>query len=562
MEEERRSLDLSLDSGVPSHSQTNVREDTYVKAPFPRETSETPSPPLYTHQYPSEPSLRGMEYNAVQIDMNASPYDSIHNAQLRRDEPTYVKVQKPENQENVGIGDILRQLTNDIKEKNSDSSGSVIHIGNITINNSIPDPPYHYGSVPRRPPDPCRPNPYDYLYHPKSQISPSTPEENPYIGVGPPKTPVEHGQGSGTPDITPYRETRDFISRRSSDRTRDSRSGLREAENNTQTGAEGNTPKITIQSRQSPDGPLNTFDVHLTLPGSNQCWEGELKPSTVSASERVLTPVLGLPENTYDSHTKSHATNYPTIARVIDATTERVAESDNNDKESLYKNDDRGASRANEENILKLSEDGAAGTTSKVEVHSVDNPIYMTRPNDRFVVHSLSMENVNRQEKLSYTMDAVHEGRSFQKGWTMSQSTPDVRRSSWIRASLSTLNKPQNGSHQCDVEGFFSVHDERAIDEAKSILEHEGEDGNWLVSSAVRQPMQTYCLHVRIHDRTYSFPINKMKGGKIAIDTSSSKSFACLCKLIKCYSKKKKLPSQNMSLGNAFKMPPPCQTHL
>ncbi|XP_033732825.1 uncharacterized protein LOC117322164 [Pecten maximus] len=559
--------ELLAHDGVPMQRQTSEarEEDTYVKKPFRVKSPATSPPILDPPDLNSESSFPTMEYNDVKVDINTSPYHSSQNIHPGYEEPKYVHFQRkpddPGNLGNLDLGGVIKQLVPENKEKNSDS-GTVINIGHITIHNNPADPTY-YDSLQRRPPEPCLPNHYDYPgpqrgYH-GNQGTATTPEEEIYIRL-PDKTAVEHSQSSVNHDhhkIDPYRETKNFLpnSRSPSCRTQDTQTEQTEAENSISQVMEDGPAQITIQHRNS-GGPPNAFDVQLTLKDSKQRWIGELKPSPTLESNPVPLSSLDLSENTYDSHTKSPDRHYPKLSQVMGPVrtslpTERSLETVNTDLEMTDLNDDGMTTLSDEHTVLKLpkSSEGEARGYIRQPAPPVENPVYMQGSVCR-------APRMNGKEGSSIRTNEYQGSLNLNKGWSM--STPDMRH------VVPTPTRSSWGSpiHQCEVDGFFSVHDERAIEEAKAMLENSGEDGNWLVTSAVRQPMQSYYLHFRLLGKTNSFPINRVKGKRIAIDTSSSTSFSCLCKLIKHYTQKKNLPGLDKKLGNAFIMSTTSSTRL
>ncbi|XP_060075952.1 uncharacterized protein LOC132555622 [Ylistrum balloti] len=558
---------MSTDSGIPLQSNSREgREDTDVKAPI-----------LAKPQISSESDII---YNGVKSNIHTTPYVSETNPLPSNFDP-YVHLKPkhdiPENNGNGDIRDILKQLVGENKEKNP-GSGNVINIGNINIYNS-PDQQY-YGTAFRRPPDPCVPHHYDYPEHPKGgYTSPTVSEEDVYIGRSDRKTAVEHNQSSVPDDehIKPYRVTRNFLS--------NSRpfSGIRDTSTPTQLeqraarhaklqGPEETPTRIIIQPRHSSEDRPRVYDVQLIMKDSKQRWEGELKSSsTQDLNQEPLSPAdtSNSEDSTYNSHSEPRDGIRPTISEDIwispqsgrqqDTEINRTAQTMSND----YNEDiEEKWNSADDNTIVKVpssaTEDYQGYT--KERVNSVVNPVYMRTPSFGFAKYNNPPGYTNYPPEYSNEMQASHGNQNLNRGWSMSQSTPDIRQNALVRTSSWFPSKPKVSSHQCSIAGFVTMHDEKTIEDAKEMLESNGKDGNWLVTSAVRQPMQSHCLHVRLHSKISSFPINKAKNNKLNIDTTRSKSFACICKLIYYYTNKKNLPNQDVKLADAFRMPPPCGT--
>ncbi|XP_021373571.1 uncharacterized protein LOC110463368 [Mizuhopecten yessoensis] len=574
----------SNDSGLPKNSlSSDAREEdqTYVKNAFP---GNPPSPMLGSYSPKSEPALAPseMNYNEVKLDVNTSQYFSGQKVPPRTAEPNYVTLHpKPDNPVNMDIGDVIKQAIAAGQEKNPNSS-VVIHIGNVTINNA-PDPTY-YGHVTRPPPEPCLPHQYHDVGQPGDdhlrRKSLSTSEEEMYIGIPGNRTPVEHS-GTEQPSlivddhIDPYRETQNFLiqSRPNSTRSQHTQSSpqteQRDAEPVKPHGPEGNPTQMTIHPRHSPDGSLEKFDVQLVRQGSNQRWTCELKPSQTSKSHSRSPSIDTLDTDvTYDSHRQARDRNRPTVPLTLESAgtlqpTERWPNTDPSYKTTF--NEDRRLPYCGDDNTLVKEISSPVGEELcrhiGQRVTYVENPVYMADQPFRSTNNLTS--SVNTQNMLGYSgeMEPSRPGVHMNTvvGRSMSQSAPDIRQVTpfppqTTRRPTVFPNKLKTRGHACVVHGYFNIHDEKAIEDAKKRLETDGEDGNWLVTLAIRQPMHSICLHVRLQNKTNSFPINNLKGERISIDTTNKKSFKCLCKLINYYTVKKTLPNQKVKLAKAFQL--------
>ncbi|OWF40765.1 hypothetical protein KP79_PYT04937 [Mizuhopecten yessoensis] len=408
----------------------------------------------------------------------------------------------------------------------------------------------------------------------------STSEEEMYIGIPGNRTPVEHS-GTEQPSlivddhIDPYRETQNFLiqSRPNSTRSQHTQSSpqteQRDAEPVKPHGPEGNPTQMTIHPRHSPDGSLEKFDVQLVRQGSNQRWTCELKPSQTSKSHSRSPSIDTLDTDvTYDSHRQARDRNRPTVPLTLESAgtlqpTERWPNTDPSYKTTF--NEDRRLPYCGDDNTLVKEISSPVGEELcrhiGQRVTYVENPVYMADQPFRSTNNLTS--SVNTQNMLGYSgeMEPSRPGVHMNTvvGRSMSQSAPDIRQVTpfppqTTRRPTVFPNKLKTRGHACVVHGYFNIHDEKAIEDAKKRLETDGEDGNWLVTLAIRQPMHSICLHVRLQNKTNSFPINNLKGERISIDTTNKKSFKCLCKLINYYTVKKTLPNQKVKLAKAFQL--------